>query len=56
MILIYVVIILIAYSLYWIYQGLNGRTGPQVHEDNKRLIEENEQLRTELEKVKKKNL
>lgn len=45
MIIIYIALAIIFYSTYWLVQMLNGRTGPQVHEENKRLREENKQLR-----------
>lgn len=54
MIVLYVALTLIVYSLYWIYQLAHGRTGPQVFEENKRLSVENERLRNEVERLKKK--
>lgn len=45
MILIYLAFTIFFYSIYWLVQMFKGRTGPQVHEENKRLREENKQLR-----------
>jgi len=45
MIIIYIALAIIFYSIYWIIQMFNGRTGPQVHEENKRLRDENAKLR-----------
>ena len=45
MILIYIALAIVFYSIYWLVQMFNGRTGPQVHEENKRLREENAKLR-----------
>ncbi len=54
MIVLYVALVIIVYSLYWIYQIVKGRTGPQVFEENKRLSAENERLRNEVERLKNK--
>lgn len=45
MILIYMSLIIVFYSIYWLVQLFKGATGPQVHEENKRLKEENAKLR-----------
>ncbi len=45
MIIIYIALAIVFYSTYWLIQMFNGRTGPQVHEENKRLRAENQRLR-----------
>jgi cell division protein FtsB len=54
MILIYGALIIIAYSIYWIVQMINGKTGPQVHEENKRLRAEAERMKEEITKLRNK--
>jgi hypothetical protein len=45
MIIIYSILILFFSLIYWSVQALKGKTGPQVHAENKRLREENQRLR-----------
>jgi uncharacterized protein YxeA len=45
MIILVIAIAIIFYSFYFVYHVFKGTTGPQVHEENKRLKAENERLR-----------
>ena len=45
MVIVWLIIFMFVYSVYWSIQALKGKTGPQVHEENKRLREEIKRLR-----------
>lgn len=45
MILIYIALAIVFYSIDLLVKMFKGTTGPQVHEENKRLKEENARLR-----------
>lgn len=45
MIILVLTFALVYFCLSYTYQIFKGTTGPQVHEENKRLREENERLR-----------
>jgi hypothetical protein len=54
MILIYGAITIVAYSIYWLVQMINGKTGPQIHAENKRLREETARMKEEITTLRKK--
>jgi hypothetical protein len=54
MIILVIAVAIIFSSLYWGYMAMQGKTGPQVHEDNKILREENERLRNEVARLRQK--